>query len=155
MNWTSIKEHKWIVKLRSLFQQGLGTKEMALSIAIGSYIGVLPLFGISTALVTAIAVWWRLNLPIAIFFTYAVGPIHILLIIPFIRLGEYIFGVKHMLLTVSAIKEAFQSDFFQALSDLALQIVCGVTGWIVIGIPVTYIFYRILQFSIGYFQKTN
>lgn len=122
-------------KIRRVFRQGLTPKQMALSITLGSLIGVLPLFGISTAIIAGLAIYLRLNLPIAIFMTYAVSPIHILLFIPFIRIGEWVLSVKHSLLSFSAVKEAFLTDYVQAFQDLIFQIGCGLTGWFVVGIP--------------------
>ena len=155
MKWSSIRKNQWFLKVQRLFQQGLGTREMAMSISLGTFIGVLPLFGISTALVTALAIWFRLNIPIAVFITYAVSPLHVLLIIPFIRLGELFYGVEHSLITVSAIKQAFQSDIFNALKDLAFQIFCGLTGWLAAGIPSALVLFFILYQSILFFRKRS
>lgn len=77
----------------------------------------------------------------SLFFTYAVGPIHLLLFIPFIRIGEYIFNAEHTLLTFNAIKEAFQTDYFDALYRLSLEVVCGLTGWTVAAIPSAFLLF--------------
>lgn len=142
------KLSKYFEKVVDLFKQGLTPHEMALSIAIGSYIGVLPLFGVSTVLITAIAVYLRLNLPLSLFFVYAVGPLHLLLFIPFIHLGEWVYGTEHSLLTFTAIKDAFSTSFLQALQDLGYQIVCGISGWLFVGLPVAIILYYVLKFGL-------
>jgi len=126
-----------------------------MSISMGAFIGVLPLFGISTAIITALALYLRLNLPIAVFVTYAVSPIHVLLFIPFIRIGEWVFNVEHSLLTLTAIKEAFKADYVQAISDLAFQIGCGITGWAFAGIPIAILFFFVLCKFIPLFKNKN
>ena len=86
--WQNIKDHKWIRKISALFRQGLTPVELALSMSIGAAVGVIPLFGITTFITTAIILRLRLNLPVALFMTYALGPAHVLLFLPFIRFGE-------------------------------------------------------------------
>lgn len=105
---------------------------MALSITLGVFFGIIPLIGVATPAVTFLAIAFRLNLPIAIFMTYAVSPLHILLFIPFIYAGEWIVGVDHQEITFEAVKHAFQSDFFSAMADLAQQLGLGLIGWIIL-----------------------
>ena len=136
MNLGKIKEHRFTKRVIALFNQGLTPRELSLSIALGILIGVIPLFGIATPLITGLSIWLRLNLPLAVFMTYAVSPIHLLLFIPFIRIGEWLYGVQHSLLTFTAIKEAFVADYITAIQDLIFHLCCGVTGWIVVGFPV-------------------
>ncbi len=150
-----LKENKYVKKFLDLFKQGLSPRELALSIAAGSVIGVLPLFGVSTVLTTSLSVYMKLNLPVALFFTYAVGPIHILMFMCFIKIGEYILCAHHTLLSVSAIKEAFSENYLSALGQLALEVVCGVTGWMLVAIPVAYILYRLLWVIFRIFGKSS
>ena len=140
-------------RVKSLFNQGLAPRELAMSIVMGSLIGVLPLFGISTAIIAFLAVTLRLNLPLAVFMTYAVSPIHLLLIIPFIRIGEYVMGVQHSLITLVAIQEAFSSNFLQAIRDLIFQIGCGLVGWIIAGIPFAYFMYLGLRLIFEHYHE--
>ena len=53
-----LNKHPWVQKVLNLFKQGLSADEMAKSIAMGALIGVIPLFGISTVTITAIADVW-------------------------------------------------------------------------------------------------
>jgi uncharacterized protein (DUF2062 family) len=61
-----------------------------MSIAAAAAFGVIPMFGVTTIAITCLALYLRFNLPLALFVTYAMGPIHLLLFIPFIRVGEFI-----------------------------------------------------------------
>ncbi len=144
MKYTEIKNHRLTRRIIALFNQGLTPRELSLSITLGVLIGVLPLFGIATPLITGLSIWLRLNLPLAVFMTYAVSPIHLLLFIPFIRVGEWLYGVQHSILTFASIKNAFVHDYVAALQDLIFHLCCGLTGWVVIGFPVTIgLFYAI------------
>lgn len=138
----------------NLFRQGLTADEMAKSISLGALVGIIPLFGISTITITALAVRLKLNLPLSVFVTYAVGPLHLLLFIPFIKTGEWLTGVHHSLLSFTSIKEAFQEDYMTAIKDLGLEVICGLTGWTILAIPSALILYFILRFLFSTYWDT-
>ena len=149
---TSNPKDLWVYKYRMwksrfiyLLKQGLSPKKLALSITFGILIGIVPLFGVSTMAVTGIAFLLRLNAPLAIFINYAVSPIHLLLVIPYIRMGEWLLAVKHSMLTVDSIITSFQEGFFHAMGDLSFYLACGVFGWFISIIPLFIILYVLLS----------
>jgi len=79
--------------LVSLLRQGISPDRLALCVAIGVVVGNIPILGISTILCTAIALAFRLNLPAIQIVQAAMAPTQLLLIIPFVRLGEWILRV--------------------------------------------------------------
>ncbi|MFH7000604.1 DUF2062 domain-containing protein [Flavobacterium bizetiae] len=135
MNLNTINNHKYILKIKEIFTQGLSLKEIILSALLGSIIGIVPVLGVATLLVTFLALRFKLNIAIAILFTYIVTPLQALLLIPFIHLGERTIGIKHTLLTFEAIKNSFHKDIWITTKDLWLEIVCGLMGWSTIAIP--------------------
>lgn len=135
MNFSALKNHKYILKIKEIFTQGISVKEIILSAVLGSLIGIMPIFGIATILITFLALRFKLNIAIAILFTYIVSPFQALLFIPFIHLGEKAIGVKHTLLTFEAIKNSFNSNILITIKDLWLEIICGLMGWSAIAIP--------------------
>ena len=153
IKWAALKKYRWVRKARIIFRQGLTPRELALSIVIGAFIGIMPVFGVAAFIIGLIALVFRLNLPIAIFVTYAITPIHLALFIPFIRLGESILGVKHSFLTLLEVKEAFQADYIIALQQLSFQIICGMVGWFVAGIPIASILFLMIWQFIEFNKK--
>ncbi len=151
MNWQKVKANKWTQKLIKVFNRGLTPWEMALSIMLGSFFGAIPLIGVATPAVTYLSIILRLNVPIALFMTYAVSPLHVLLFIPFIHLGEWILGFPQTSITFDAVTTAFKTDIIVALKDMALQLGCGLVGWILIGLPVAmillFVLYSILRLA--------
>lgn len=135
MDLNSINNHKYILKIKEIFTQGLSAKEIILSALLGSIIGIVPVLGVATLLVTFLALRLKLNIAIAILFVYIVTPLQALLFIPFIHLGERTIGIKHTLLTFEAIKNSFHKDIWITTKDLWLEIVCGLLGWSTIAIP--------------------
>lgn len=135
MDLNSINNHKYILKIKEIFTQGLSAKEIILSALLGSIIGIVPVLGVATLLVTFLALRFKLNIALAILFVYIVTPLQALLFIPFIHLGERTIGIKHTLLTFEAIKNSFHKDIWITTKDLWLEIVCGLMGWSTIAIP--------------------
>ncbi len=76
--------------LLALLTQGISPDRLALCVAIGVVVGNIPILGVSTIMCTVIALLCRLNLPAIQLVQAAMAPTQILLIIPFVRLGEWI-----------------------------------------------------------------
>jgi len=89
-NWLN---RKVIEPLLTLLKQGVSPNRLALSVALGIVIGNIPIVGVSTIVCTAIALVFRLNLAAIQITQAAMAPSQILLIIPFVRLGEWILRV--------------------------------------------------------------
>src|SRR5580700_11896052 len=79
--------------LLALLSQGIAPDRLALCVAIGVVVGNIPILGISTILCTVIALIFRLNLPAIQIVQALMAPTQLLLIIPFVRLGEWILRV--------------------------------------------------------------
>jgi uncharacterized protein (DUF2062 family) len=79
--------------LLALLRQGISPDRLALCVAIGVVVGNIPILGISTILCAAIGLAFRLNLPAIQVVQAAMAPTQILLIVPFVRLGEWILRV--------------------------------------------------------------
>ena len=86
----------------ALLRQGMAPRRLALCVAIGIVVGNIPLFGTSTLLCAAIAIVARLNLPAIQLAQAAMAPTQLLLIVPFVRLGEWLTGAPHLPLRLPA-----------------------------------------------------
>ncbi len=153
MSFSTIKNHPWSKKVIALFRQGLAPRELALSIIIGSVIGIMPVFGVAAFLIGFISIVLRLNLPIALFVTYAITPVHLLLFIPFMRIGESILRVQHSFLSFADIRQAFEAGYLIAFQQLSFQLFCGVVGWFLVAIPIAILSYLILWKILAFYNK--
>jgi uncharacterized protein (DUF2062 family) len=86
--------------LLALLGQGVSPERLALCVAIGVVVGNIPILGVSTILCTVIALAFRLNLPAIQIVQAAMAPTQLLLIIPFVRLGEWILRVPGQPLSI-------------------------------------------------------
>jgi len=120
-----------------LLTQGLSPHEIGLSVAFAVFWGVIPVFGVATPVITFFAIRWKLNVPIAIFVTYVLSPLHVGLFIPFIHAGEWLLGQEHLPITFEAIREGFSQDILETLADRGWQLSYALLAWLVIMLPIS------------------
>lgn len=101
-----------------LLRQGVTPEKIALSIAFGVALGVIPVLGSTTALCAIAALAFRLNLPAIQVVNYFVYPLQIALLIPFFRLGEKLFGAQHLPLSVPQIYAMIHPSMTGAIRTL-------------------------------------
>lgn len=128
-------------KTTALLKQGLTPKELSQSIIVSGLISTIPILGVSTFIITTVSLKRKLNLPVMISLSYLLWPVQILLIIPFIRIGEFIFSVPRNPHSVDEIIASFQNSFFQTLSRLSFELLCGLGGWLLTAVPVAVVAY--------------
>lgn len=88
--------------LLMLLQQGMSPERLALCVAIGMVVGNIPVLGISTILCAVIALAFRLNLAAIQIAQAAMAPTQLLLIVPFVRLGEWLLQAPRQAVSIEA-----------------------------------------------------
>jgi len=78
-------------KIQALFRQGLSPKELTQSIVVAVLISIIPILGVSTFMITTVSLKRKLNLPVMISISYLMWPLQIMLILPFMKIGAFIF----------------------------------------------------------------
>ena len=117
----------------TLLTQGVTPEKIALSITIGAIVGVFPVMGTTTILCTAAAAVLRLNLVAVHTIHYAMTPVQILLIIPFVRVGERLVGAAHQPLSITESMALIKQGALHAAIVLWDATVHAMLGWLVIG----------------------
>lgn len=100
-------------------------------------------------MITTVSIKRNLNLPLMISLSYLMWPVQILLIIPFIRVGEFIFSVPRNNHTVEEIISSFQNSFFKTISQLSFELLCGFGGWLLTAVPIAVGMYWISLLFLG------
>jgi uncharacterized protein (DUF2062 family) len=117
--------------LLALLQQGISPERLALCVAIGVGVGNIPILGLSTILCTLIAITFRLNLLAIQLVQAAMAPTQLLLIIPFVRLGEWISGAPAEPLSMQAGMDILAQGVGHAVIVLWSAILHAGLGWCV------------------------
>lgn len=130
--------------LLSLLRQGMTPSSLALCVSIGIVVGNIPILGVSTILCTIIALIFRLNLPAMQLAQAAMAPTQILLIIPFVRMGEWITRAPRQPLSIKEGLSLMEHGVKQAVIVLWDAIVHAGIAWILVAPLITYVFFRTL-----------
>lgn len=134
-----------VAPLRTLMTQGVSPEKLAMSITVGLIVGIFPVMGTTTLLCTVVAVALRLNMVAVQTVHYAMSPVQLLMIIPFVRVGEHVVDAAPQPLTISGGMELVAQGVWHAIVVLWSAIVHAVIGWLAIGplaIAVTFVLLR-------------
>ena len=112
--------------------QGLSADRVALTVAVGLCIAIIPVVGATTVLSFAAAWALRLNQPIIQTINWSSYALQLLLIIPFIRLGERIFRAPRMRLSLEQLVAFVKTDPFGALASLSTTLGHAVVAWLLV-----------------------
>jgi uncharacterized protein (DUF2062 family) len=130
--------------LLALLRAGLAPRQLALCIAIAIVVGNIPLLGVSTILCACIALICRLNMPAIQLVQAAMAPTQLLLLIPFVRLGEWILGAPRQVLSVKAALALLSQGVWQTIVVLGDAIFHATLAWILIAPVCIYLLQRVL-----------
>jgi len=120
-------------KIEGWLSQGISPERLALTLALGFAIGCLPMIGVPTALCLLIALGLRLNVPAIQAANYAAMPLQIALIVPFVRLGGWMFASSnHGMLSQRMLGQTSPLTVIWASGSLASQ---AFGAWLVTAIP--------------------
>jgi uncharacterized protein (DUF2062 family) len=126
--------------------QGITPEKIALTIAVGSALGLFPILGTTTLLCLLVGLALRLNQPIIQLINQALWPVHIPAIFWCVRLGEKIFGATPVnVREMSRLLHQHPEMFFEKFGVAAVHAVVAwallapfyVAGVYYIALPIT------------------
>ena len=129
--------------LLALLRQGVSPRRLALCTAIGIVVGNIPILGVSTVLCTIIALTFRLNLPAMQLAQGAMAPLQLLLIIPYVRLGEWLLRAPRQPLSIKASLALLSEGAGHAIVVLWDAIVHASVAFALVAPVATFILYRL------------
>lgn len=124
-----------------LLKQGMTPEKAALCIALGTGISICPLIGLPTALCTILAAALRLNLPLIQSVNYCFTIPQWALVLPFIRIGEWMYQVDPLPLSITEIKALLDDNFFASLAFLWRTALHAASAWLLLAVPLTLLVY--------------
>jgi uncharacterized protein (DUF2062 family) len=118
--------------IQRLLLQGITPQKIALTIALGIVLGVFPVMGSTSLLCAGAAIALRLNLPAIQAVNYVMYPLQLLLIVPFIRSGEFILRAQRTTLTLKQMVALLHDGFLPAMHTLWILALQGIVAWLLI-----------------------
>jgi len=124
---------RWIVSpVKEQLTRGMSVERVSWTISLGFVLGVFPIMG-STSLVCLAAGWLlRLNQALLHVFKSLVYPLHLALILVFIRLGERLYGAPLIAFSIPQLLVKFKADPLQFARDFGMAAWHGVSAWLLI-----------------------
>ena len=119
-------------------------QKLSVTLALGTVIGIIPAFGTTTVLGTAVAARFRLNIAATVLVGYLVQPLQLLFFIPFIKAGVFMFNLETIRFTLDEIMAMFKADWLEALEKLWLANLVAVAAWAVVAVPVALLLYYLM-----------
>ena len=130
-------------RIADLLKQGITPEKIALTVALGAFIGTIPMLGTTTILCTVVALALRLNLPAIQMVNGIVYPLQLILLIPFYRLGAWLFRTDASTITLTGVKDLIRSGILQAIETLWTVTMHALVAWLIPGTLASLIIYAI------------
>jgi len=126
----SVWQRRVVAPIVAQLKQGITPKEVALTLALGGVLGIFPILGATTLLCAVVGVWLRLNQPLIKLVNYLVYPLQLLLLIPFYRAGERLFGAEPVpIVNVPELVARFGEGPWQFILDYGKVGLYGIAVW--------------------------
>ncbi len=119
-------------RLLDFLQQGISPEKMALALALGITIGIMPLLGATTLLCTFLAFRFKLNMAFLQLVNYIVYPIQLLLYIPFLRIGAGLFSREKFNYSLEDITNMLATDTWDTIGKFFIVNLCGLLLWLIL-----------------------
>lgn len=117
-------------------RQGLKPSDIALAIGLGFVLSVPPVLGSTMILCALAAFLLRLNQAVIQTVNFAVYPLQLVLLVPFVRLGERIFGSPKTPLSPTLILSMARTNFLGMIATFWTATWHGTVAWAIVTPPV-------------------
>jgi uncharacterized protein (DUF2062 family) len=122
-------------RLLEWLKTGLAPRQLAFTLALGFAIGCLPVLGITTGLCAVAALLLRLNMPAIQAANWLAMPFQVVLLIPFLRLGQWLFPGQAMVLDRGRIVAQIAAAPWNALMQMGSLFGHALLAWLLTAAP--------------------
>jgi uncharacterized protein (DUF2062 family) len=116
-----------------LLCQGITPHKLALTIALGCVLGVIPVLGTTTILCTVAALTLGLNLPAIQLVNGLVYPLQLAMLIPFLKAGAWLFRDGQMSLSLTQVASLIRMNMWHAIVTLWTATMHALVVWLLAG----------------------
>jgi uncharacterized protein (DUF2062 family) len=116
-------------------KSGLEPRQLAFTLALGFALGCIPLLGMTTALCALAALALGLNMPAIQAANWLAMPFQLVLLVPILRFGQWLFPGHGMALDRGTIVAQIRSAPGNALLQMGWLFGHGLVAWLVVAAP--------------------
>lgn len=136
--------------LSEALHKGTTPRQLALTCALGIVISIFPFIGVTTWICLGLALLLRLNIAIIQLVNYLFFPLQLLLMLPFINMGTFLFSLNPFPYTQAQLINLFKTDFWRLASEAGVSVGSGIAVWALVAIP---LFFLVFYASFVIFSK--
>jgi uncharacterized protein (DUF2062 family) len=118
--------------LIALFTQGITPDKVALTLGVGSVCSLFPFLGFTSLLNLGVGLWLRLNQPLLQTLNQILGPVQLVMILVYVRVGESLWQAEGQRFTIAEMlrffREASLGGFLQRFGWAGIH---AFTAWAV------------------------
>lgn len=112
--------------------QGVTPDRLAATLAVGTACSLFPFLGLTSLLNLAVGIRLRMNQPILQTLNQLLGPLHLLMILAYVRLGEWLWRASDDRFAIGDMIRTFREETFRVfLERFGWAGVHALTAWIV------------------------
>lgn len=124
---------RWIIDpLKNQLTRGITPDKLGWTIAAAVTLGIFPIMGTTSMICFAFGALLKLNQPVLHVFKSLVYPLHLALILVFIRAGQWLHGDPMLALSIPQMLVQFKDDPMQFTRDFGLAAWRGITAWAIV-----------------------
>lgn len=124
---------RWVVEpVIHQLTRGMAPRTLAWTISLALVLGIFPIMGSTTVLCLLVGWLLRLNQPVLLTFKSLVYPLHLALILVFIRAGQSLHGADPIPFSIPQLLARFEADPLQFARDFGTAAWHGVVAWLLV-----------------------
>jgi uncharacterized protein (DUF2062 family) len=113
-------------------KQGITPQKVSLTIALGVTLGLFPILGSTTLLCFLAGLCFRLNQPIIQLVNYLIYPLQIMLILVFVRIGEWLTRAPRVSFSIPEMLRKFHESPVKFMHEFGLTGLHAIIAWLLI-----------------------
>jgi len=120
-------------------QCGMAPRQLAFTLALGFAIGCIPLLGVTTAICALLALVLRLNMPAIQAANWLAMPFQVVLLIPFLRLGQWLFRGQTISFNPSQLSAQIATAPWHVVVQMSGLFGRGLLAWVITAAPALFL----------------
>jgi uncharacterized protein (DUF2062 family) len=116
-------------------RSGMAPRQLAFTLALGFAIGCIPLLGATTVICALLALVLRLNMPVIQAANWVAMPVQVVLLIPFLRLGQWLFRGKSLAFNPAQLLGQIEAAPWHAMQQMSGLFGHALLAWFLMATP--------------------
>jgi uncharacterized protein (DUF2062 family) len=129
----------------SQLRQGVTPQKLALSLALGAVVSVMPVLGVTTLVALALSAMLRLNHVAVVAANYAAYPLQIILFIPFFKMGAWVTRGPPVPFSLGQVQAEMAAGIWPTVLKYAEANARAMAAWLLLAPLATWLLYLALR----------